>query len=62
MGVITTGVVPAGTLFGPIPSNLGLTDPALLIGHMTADNRTDVHTVKVSTSQLNMYFILHQLK
>ena len=48
MGVITTGVIPAGKVFGPIPPNLTLTDPALLIGHMTCDNRPDVHTVKVS--------------
>lgn len=54
MGVITTGVIPAGKVFGPIPPNLTLTDPALLIGHMTCDNRPDVHTVKVrarTTSQ-----------
>ena len=51
MGVITTGVIPAGKTFGPIPPNLTLTDPALLIGHMTCDNRPDVHTVKVCSSR-----------
>ena len=47
MGVLTTGVVPAGMVFGPVPANLTLSDPALLIGHMTCDNRPDIHTVKV---------------
>ena len=49
MGVITTSQVSAGTVFGPIPRNVTLTDPAYLIGHMTCDNHPDVHTVKVRT-------------
>ena len=48
MGVITTAPLSSGTMIGPIPTTLTLTDPAFLIGHMTCDNRPDVHTVKVS--------------
>ncbi len=48
MGVLITARVDEGKTFGPIPANLTLTDPTLLIGHMTSDNRPDVHTVKVS--------------
>ena len=47
MGVIITEDVPQGTLFGPIPPSLTIADPILLIGHMTADNTPDLHTVKV---------------
>lgn len=56
MGVITTEVIPAGKVFGPIPPNLTLTDPALLIGHMTCDNRPDVHTVKVRIQYLLLLY------
>ncbi|KAK2149395.1 hypothetical protein LSH36_454g03037 [Paralvinella palmiformis] len=47
MGVLITVRVHEGKTFGPIPANLTLTDPTLLIGHMTSDNRPDVHTVKI---------------
>lgn len=48
MGVFTTCAVQHNSLFGPIPPTLSLTDPIVLIGHMTADTRPDVHAVKVS--------------
>ncbi len=60
MGVLTTGVIPAGKVFGPIPPNLTLTDPALLIGHMTCDNRPDVHTVKVWSFDTSVLQLLNK--
>ena len=47
MGVLTTVTVQEGKTFGPIPPHLTLANPTTLIGHMTSDNRPDVHTVKV---------------
>lgn len=57
MGVITLCSLAKGKVFGPIPPNLTLTDPAVLIGHMTADTRPDVHTVKVSLTLIKQFHI-----
>ena len=51
MGVVTTEKVCGGKLFGPIRKNLTLVDLGLLIGHMTCDDRPDVHKVKVRMSR-----------
>ena len=56
MGVLTTTSVSQGKLFGPIPPTLTLTDPVLMIGHMTADSRPEVHTVKVAYYKLSVVF------
>jgi len=53
MGVLTSETLPSGHIFGPIPRDLGLTDPVFLIGHSTSDNRPDLHTVKVSMRELS---------
>jgi len=47
MGVITTGSLSGGIVFGPISTTLTLADPAVLIGHRTCDTLPDIHTVKV---------------
>ena len=47
MGVILVENVESGFLIGPIPRNVTLLDPILMIGHVTADNTPDLFTVKV---------------
>lgn len=51
MGVTVTEDVTKDTHFGPIPPSLTLLHPAIVIGHMTTDVRTDIHAVKVNVLQ-----------
>ena len=56
MGVYVTAAVAGGVRFGPIPTAIALTDPAILIGHMTCDVRPNIHTVKVGPPALPCSF------
>lgn len=51
MGVTVTEDVAKDTEFGPISPALTLIHPAVVIGHMTTDVRTDIHAVKVGGEQ-----------
>lgn len=51
MGVTVTEDVVKDTEFGPISPALTLIHPAVVIGHMTTDVRTDIHAVKVGGEQ-----------
>ena len=53
MGVLLADDVECGFLIGPIPRNVTLLDPLLMIGHVTADNTPDLCRVKVYMYKTN---------
>lgn len=59
MGVTVTEEVRKNTEFGPISPTLTMIHPAIVIGHMTTDSRTDIHTVKVGINLIQQIHLVH---